>query len=40
MLFTNKMLKEEGKDKIDNTVEIEHLSDQLINERRKLVETK
>lgn len=40
MLSTNKMLKEEGKDKIDNAVEIEHLSDQLINERRKLVETK
>ena len=34
------MLKEEGKDKVDNAVEIEHLTEQLLNERRKLVETK
>jgi len=35
-----KMLKEEGRDSVDHTVEVEHLSEQLVNERRKAIETK
>lgn len=35
-----KCLKEEGKENVDHAVEIEHLSDQLVNERQKLIETK
>jgi LisH domain-containing protein ARMC9 len=35
-----KCLQDQGKDQVDHAVEIEQLSDQLVTERRKLVDTK